>query len=365
MREWFDFLHPGWLWLLLLLPGWLWFELGYKRRRRPHLPHPRLDLLRQASGGRNWLAWAPLILRGLLLAVVIVTLAQPRLAHRREKVVEEHNPDTEPEEDLIEKKEELHGIDIMIAIDVSGSMQAIDLQPTNRLEAAKQVALNFIAERTSDRIGLIAFSDVATTRCPLTSSYPILERLMGGIHIDNEQNGTSIGTGLAMAVARLRNSKAKSKVVILVTDGRNNTGEVQPEDAARMAALYGIKVYPIGVGREGLVDFPLYDQRGRFVRYTKMNSDVDMQTRNSIAAITGTGRAARAQSTAQLAGIIEQINRLETTAIEEKKTELAVKSAHTEVYYVYTELFSWLLLLAALLVTAETTLRILLRKEAP
>ena len=365
MFSWLSFVHTGWLWLLAVIPLWLWFELGYKRKRRPRLPHPRLILLRQAAGGNSPWRWIPLALRGLLLAVVIVALAQPRLAHRRERVVHEHQPEAEPEEDLLEKTEELHGIDIVLAIDVSASMLAVDLQPTNRLEAAKQVGLNFIAQRTSDRIGLVSFSDFAVTRCPLTSSYSILEKLMNRIEIDPDRNGTSIGTGLAMAVARLRNSKARSKVVILITDGRNNTGEVQPEDAARMAALYGIKVYPVGVGREGLVDYPMLDNRGRFVRYTKIQSDVDMQTLNTIASITGTGQAARAQSTAELARIIEQINRMETTAIEEKKTELAIKSTHTEVYYVYTELFGWLLLAAAALGLAETTLRTLLRRETP
>ncbi|MCD4828864.1 MAG: VWA domain-containing protein [Candidatus Cloacimonetes bacterium] len=365
MISWLDFAHPAWLWALLLVPAWLWFELAWKRKRRPHLPHPRLDLLRAASGGNSAWRWIPLALRGALLVLIIVTLAQPRLAHQRERVVEENLPDAEPEEDLLEKMEELHGIDIILAIDVSASMRAVDLQPTNRLEAAKQVGLGFIAQRTSDRIGLVSFSSFAVTRCPLTSSYAILERLMNRIEIDPERNGTSIGTGLAMSVARLRNSQAQSKVVILITDGRNNTGEIQPEDAARMAALFDIKVYPVGVGREGLVDYPLHDSRGRFIRYTKINSDIDMQTLDAIAGITGTGRAARAQSTAELAQIIEQINRLETSAIEEKKTELVIKSAHTEVYYIYTELFSWLLLAAVALGLAETALRILLRRETP
>ncbi len=264
---------------------------------------------------------------------MITSLARPRIANKLQEITGK-------------------GIDIVLAIDTSGSMKAVDFKPTNRLESAKKVAQNFISERQNDRIGIISFAETAFTQCPLTLDYNILMQIMDLVEIDEEAKGTAIGMGLATAVGRLRSSKAKSKVIILITDGRNNAGEIDPRTAAELAATYGIKVYTVGVGKKGLVDFPV--QHPIYgLQYQKMQSDIDMETLDMIAKVTGTERARRATSSNELKQIIQRINELETT-------ELKIKN-----YYEYKDLFGQFLLIAMLLLIFEFIVRIVLRKEIP
>jgi Ca-activated chloride channel family protein len=268
----------------------------------------------------------------MIILLLVLSLARPRLAHKRQQITGK-------------------GIDIILAIDVSGSMKAIDFKPDNRLEAAKKVAVDFIEKRRNDRIGCIVFSENALTQCPLTLDYNILMTIMENIKINEEANGTAIGMGLATAVARIRESEAKSKVIILITDGRNNAGEIDPITAADFAATYGIKVYPIGVGSKGLVDYPVQTPYG--IQYQKVKIDIDMDTLNKIAEITGTERARLATNTAELEAILGYIDQME-------KTEIVIND-----YYIYQEMFWRYLLFAFALMMIEFLFRIVIKKEIP
>jgi Ca-activated chloride channel family protein len=243
------------------------------------------------------------------------------------------------------------GIDILLAIDISGSMKAVDFQPTNRLEAAKKVAAEFIDKRVNDRIGVIIFSDNAFTQCPLTLDYNILMNLLEKIQINEEPSGTAIGMGLATAVARLKDSEAKSKVIILITDGRNNTGEIDPFTAAELAQTFGIKVYPVGVGSKGEVDYPYNTVFG--VRYKKVKIDIDMDALNKIAEITGTERARLAQNTGELEAIIDYIDELE-------KSEIEIQN-----YYQYKEMFWYFLLVGLILLILRLFSGLVVFREIP
>lgn len=273
-----------------------------------------------------------MIIRVLTLTLLIIALARPRLADKKQQITGK-------------------GIDIILAIDVSGSMKAIDFKPVNRLEAAKKVATEFIEKRRSDRIGLIVFSENAYTKCPLTLDYNILMNIMDDVSIDEKANGTAIGMGLATSVARLKDSEAISKVIILITDGRNNSGEIEPLDAAGFAAAFDVKVYPVGVGSKGLVDYPMQTAFG--VRYQKVKIDMDMDSLDRIAEITGTQHARLAGNTDELQKILKNIDEME-------KTEIKIND-----YYIYYELF-WIYLLAAfILIIIEFIFRIVIRKQIP
>ena len=327
-----EIMYPNWFWALLLLLPYLAFEIFYKDKKKVRLLFSRVDLLKETAKRSSWLRFLPVILRSLIIILLIISLARPRIANKKTQITGK-------------------GIDIILAIDVSGSMRAVDFKPVNRLEAAKKVAEEFIQNRKNDRIGLVTFSDNAFTQCPLTLDYNILMTLLEKIQIDEEANGTAIGMGLATAVARLKDSKAKSKVIILITDGRNNTGEIDPFTAAELAETYGIKVYTIGVGSKGPVDFPVQTPFG--IQYRKVNIDIDMNTLNKIAQMTGTEKARRATNTAELKLIMKHIDKME-------KTEIKIKN-----YYQYEELFFKFLIAALILLLAEFFVRIVFRKEMP
>ncbi|MBL7149140.1 MAG: VWA domain-containing protein [Candidatus Cloacimonetes bacterium] len=327
-----EFVHPDWFWALLVLIPIILYELFVKQKRKVRLLHSRIELLCKVAGRSSILRFVPIILRCIAIIFLIITLARPRLAHKKQQITGK-------------------GIDIMLAIDVSGSMKAVDFQPKNRLEAAKRVAIDFIDNRHNDRIGLIVFSENAYTQCPLTLDYNILMSIMTDMKINEEASGTAIGMGLATAVARLKDSEAKSKVIILITDGRNNAGEIDPFTAADLAATFGVKVYCVGVGSKGLVDYPFQTPFG--IRYQKVNIEMDMNTLNKIAEITGSERARLATNTAELKAIIEYIDKLE-------KTELKIND-----YYIYQELFWRYLIFAFVIILLEFTFRIVIRKEIP
>lgn len=327
-----EFMYPNWFWCLFIIIPFLVYEIFFKQKRQVRLPHSRLALLKEAAVHNSFLRFLPIILRILTICLIIIALARPRLANERQSVKGK-------------------GIDIMLAIDVSGSMQAVDLKPSNRLEAAKNVAKKFIEKRKNDRIGVVVFSENSFTQCPLTLDYNVLNSVIDNIEIDNEANGTAIGLGLATAVARLKDSEAKSKVIILITDGRNNAGEIDPLGAADLAATFGIKVYPVGIGKEGMVDFPVQTSFG--VRYRKVNIEIDMETLNEIAKICDTDRARRATNSDEFLAILNHIDKLEKTEIE------------IENYYEYQELFWYFLLAVLVLLFFEIFLKLVIIREIP
>jgi Ca-activated chloride channel family protein len=240
------------------------------------------------------------VLRLLALSSLIIALARPR------KV------------DISSQTKSTKGIDIVMAIDVSGSMLAKDLKP-NRMEALKKVATRFVEGRPNDRIGIVVYAAEAYTKNPVTSDKAVVQESLRGIKYDNViQDGTGIGMGLTTAVNRLKDSKAKSKVIILLTDGVNNAGFIEPETASQIAKEYGIKVYTIGIGTNGNAMFPYaYAPNGGFL-FKMMPVEIDVNLLQAIARNTG-GKYYRANSNDKLESIYNEINKLETTEIQELK----------------------------------------------
>jgi Ca-activated chloride channel family protein len=213
-----------------------------------------------------------------------------------------------------ETKTETDGIDIVLAVDISTSMLARDFQP-DRLTAAKEVAAQFVANRQGDRIGLVVFAGEAFTQTPLTTDQSSLQTLLGRLRSGVVEDGTAIGNGLATAVNRLRESDSKSKIIILLTDGVNNRGQIAPLTAADIAKEQGIKVYTIGVGRNGTAPYPVFDERGRELYTVDMKVEIDEKMLSEIAEKTG-GEYFRATDKTSLEGVYEQINKMEKSKIE-------------------------------------------------
>ena len=294
------------LFLFLILPFVVYYSL---KRKRVSVNSPTVSYMKRMLGDANIVRHVPLFFRLIALSFIIFALARPQHGRSYERVTTK-------------------GIDIVLVIDVSGSMAAIDLQPKNRLQAAINVADNFIRGRENDKIGLVAFSKYAYVQCPLTANHTILLAQLHRLHLGMIEDGTAIGLGLASAVNSLKNSKAKSKVVILLTDGRNNAGEIDPITAGQIAAALGIKVYTIGVGSRSVVLFP-YKVPGLGTRYIKMKSDVDEKTLRKIAEETG-GMYFRADNTEALKNIYRRIDRMEKTKIIVKK-----RTIYRELYAKY------------------------------
>ncbi len=320
------FLNPGFLWLLLFLipiPFWNYYK---KPEQSPALKISSLQGFKHSKS-----VWAVLkpylfVLRLLALALIIIALARPRTV------------------DISSQTKTTKGIDIVMAIDVSGSMLARDLKP-NRMEALKRVAQGFVTDRQNDRIGLVVYASEAYTKTPVTSDKAVVLDALRGVKYDrNLQDGTGIGMGLSTAVNRLKDSKAKSKIVILMTDGVNNAGFIEPETASDIAQQYGIKVYTIGIGTNGMAEFPYAIAPNGSFLFRMMKVEIDEQLMKNIAAKTG-GKYFRATSNSKLESIYKAINKLETTEIEELK------------FYDYDEKFRPLVLLAGLLLLIEIVLR--------
>ena len=323
------FEYPGLLWLLalplLLVAHYLWQELGGRR------PHMRVSSLQPwLAGGRSTLAWLrhlPFILRIAALCLIIVAIARPRSSTETEKV------DTE-------------GIDIVFAMDVSTSMLARDFTP-DRISAAKDIAVEFIAQRPSDRMGIVVFAGESYTQCPLTTDRATLINLMKDVQTDLIEDGTAIGNGLATAIARMMDSDAKSRVVILLTDGVNNRGEIAPATAAEIAKTYGVRVYTIGLGTQGEAPYPVMTPWGVEVR--NMPVEIDEDLLKSVAEATG-GRYFRATDNTKLAEIYSEINQME-------KVRTTVDS-----FPVYKELFGKYALWALVCLLLELVLKLFLRR---
>ena len=283
--------YPGLLWLLvipaLLVVHYIWLELA---QRHPHL---RVSTsVPWKLGGTPFMAWLrhlPFLFRLAAIVLVIIALARPRISE------ETTNVDAE-------------GIDIVLAMDVSTSMLARDLYP-DRINASKDIAVEFISQRKSDRIGIVVFAGESFTQCPLTTDKRTLVNLMNEVSTGIIDDGTAIGNGLATAVARLTESDAKSRVVILLTDGVNNSGEVAPQMATEIAKQYGIKVYTIGVGKEGMAKYPVMTPWG--VQLQDVEVEIDEPLLKDISQATG-GKYFRATDNTSLAEIYNEINQMET-----------------------------------------------------
>ena len=305
--KWFsglEFAQPGFFWLLLIIPlmvAYYWWRnsklqgtLGMSTTKSFALAHKsQMHIFRHYS----------IVLRCLAFIAIIVALARPQSAMSWE------NETTE-------------GIDIMIASDISGSMLSEDFKP-NRLEAGKNIAIDFIKARPDDRIGLVIFSGESFTQCPLTIDHDVLINLFADIHNGMIDDGTAIGMGLATAINRLKDSEAKSKVIILLTDGVNNTGSIPPITAAEIAKQFNIRVYTVGIGTNGSAPYPVKDQFGN-THYQMIPVDVDEKTLTQIADITG-GKYFRARNNTELTQIYSQIDKMEKVKIAvtqyHKKTE--------------------------------------------
>jgi Ca-activated chloride channel family protein len=308
------FLQPEWFWLLALLP----VILFWRGRRGPvaAIEYSDVGIAREASRASRsrvgrWLWLLPLV-AGVLM---IVGLARPQRAHSRTEVT-------------------ANGIDIVLALDVSGSMQALDFEidnrRLNRIEVVKSVVSKFIEERPNDRIGLIAFAGAPYLVSPLTLDHDWLQQNLERVNIGAGDDGTAIGSAIAAGVNRLRTTPAKSKVVVLLTDGMNNTGKIAPLSAAEAAKALGVKVYTIGVGVRGKAPIPVKDEAGN-MHVVMAKVDVDEKTLQTVADQTG-GKFYRATDTDSLQQIYEQINRLERTAQTVQKFER------------YEELYQWALI---------------------
>jgi Ca-activated chloride channel family protein len=321
---------PAWLALLVALPlAWWWA----RRRRREALVLPALA--RAGTLPRTWrerLRWAPDALRALAFAGMVLALARPQeLAAGRPLTTS--------------------GVDIVLTIDASGSMKAEDFQPRNRLEVAKQAAIDFIAERPSDRLGLVTFAGQAVTQAPLTLDHQAVEGSIRRIEIGGLADGTAIGTALATAVNRLRVSDARSKVVILLTDGVNNAGQIDPLTAAQTAQALGVRVYTIGVGTTGEAPYLLDDPRfGR--RYVRVVVRIDEDILREVAGRTG-GRYYRATDPEALSQVYAEIDRLERSPLSGRRPVARV------------DRYAWLLAVALGLVVAEGVLRGTLFRRLP
>ena len=291
----FRFEDPLLLLLLAGVPPVGWWYVVRGRRRRESLTHPDVAGLRRASGSEGrWLRHMPAVLRGLAVVFLVVALARPQAGVTGENVVTE-------------------GIDIALALDISSSMLAEDLSP-NRIEAAKAVAAEFVAGRGADRIGLVIFAGKAFTQAPLTLDHSVVESLIGELEVGMIEDGTAVGMGLATAVKRLQASQAASKVVVLLTDGRNNRGEIDPVTAAQAAQALGVRVYTIGAGSRGTARVPVTDRFGD-TRYATVRVDVDEPTLRATAEATG-GRYYRATDRESLEAIYSEIDELETTEMQ-------------------------------------------------
>jgi len=283
--------NPYYLYLLLLIiPAVVWYVLRRKKRYATLQVSNSFAFEGLKLSWKNRLEHVPFALRMLAFILIILVLCRPQSSNSFQNVTTE-------------------GIDIVIALDISSSMLAEDLRP-NRLEAAKKVASNFISGRPNDNIGLVLFAAESFTQCPLTTDHTVLLNLFGSIKSGLIEDGTAIGLGLANAVSRIKDSQAKSKVIILLTDGSNNRGDIDPITAAEIAKTFGIRVYTIGVGRKGKAPYPFQTAYG--IQYQNIDVDIDEPPLRQIAQTTG-GEFYRATSTNSLSSIYQKIDQLEKT----------------------------------------------------
>lgn len=326
------FEYPELLWLeavpALLVLHYLYMEFAGRN------PHMRVSAaapwLLHGKTFMNALRHVPFVLRIFALSMIVVAIARPRSSEKVERI------DTE-------------GIDIVLAMDVSTSMLARDFNP-DRISAAKDIAIEFIAQRPSDRIGIVAFAGESYTQCPLTTDRATLINMMKELSTELIEDGTAIGNGLATAVARMKDSDAKSRVVILLTDGVNNRGEITPQMAAEIAQTYGVRVYTIGVGAEGTAPYPVMTPWG--VEIQKVKVEIDEALLKDIADATG-GRYFRANDNTKLLEIYSEINKMETSRTT------------VDSFPIYKELFTGYALAALAALLLELLLRMFVIRRLP
>lgn len=326
MFEGIEFVNKEFFWLLLLIPiAILWYLRTYKKQS----PELRISSVKGFKAGSSILPKLRhilIVLRVIAIALMVIALARPRTV------------------DVSTRTKTTRGIDIVMAIDVSASMLAKDLKP-NRLEALKVVASDFIQDRPNDRIGLVEYAGESYTKTPITSDKSIVLRSLRDIEYNTIiEGGTAIGMGLATSVNRLKDSKALSKVIILLTDGVNNSGFIDPKIASELAIEYGIKVYTIGIGTNGMALSPIGILPNGNFQYGRIQVEIDEELLKEIAEVTS-GRYFRATDNEKLEEIYEEINKLEKTDIEEFK------------FYNYEEEYRPFLLWAAVLIFLEFLLR--------
>ena len=327
MFEGIEFLNKEFFWLLLLLPlALLWYFFKNKKQTA----ELKISSLKGFKVTNSWLPKVKHVLfalRLIALTFLIIAIARPRTV------------------DVSTKTKTTRGIDILMAIDVSASMLAKDLQP-NRLQALKKVAAEFIKGRPNDRIGIVEYAGESYTKTPITSDKNIVLQALNDIRFNKIiEGGTAIGMGLGTSVNRLKDSKAKSKVIILLTDGVNNSGAMNPKIASELAVEFGIKTYTIGLGTNGMALSPIgIKQNGQF-QYGRVKVEIDEALLKEIADVTG-GKYFRATNNKKLAEIYDEINKLEKTEIEEFK------------FYNYEEKFRWFVWVAGILLLFELLLRI-------
>lgn len=318
-----EFLHPNYLYLLfILIPLIVWYVMRLSKAQAPFKLASTQAFKGMKPGLRVYARHLPFVLRMLAIALIIIVIARPQAVNSWEET-------------------ESQGIDIAMALDVSGSMLSQDLQP-NRLEAAKKVAAEFITDRPNDNIGLVIFAGESFTQCPLTTDHTVLLNLLNKVDFGLIEDGTAIGLGLANAVNRLKDSQSDSRVVILLTDGTNNRGQIAPLTAADLSRSYGIRVYTIGVGTKGMAPTPVQTPFG--IRMQNMPVDIDEKTLTEIAAITG-GQYFRAEDTEGLRKVYEEIDAME-------KYLISVQNVTRR-----QELFLWFAIGALALIVIELLLR--------
>jgi len=322
------FNNPEYLWLLLILiPLVLWYIFKQFKSDASMQISTTEPFSKMPKSRKHYLFHLLFLLRMLVVILLILVIARPQLSNHFQT-------------------ETTEGIDIMLSLDISGTMLAEDLRP-NRLEAAKNVATEFVSSRPNDNIGLVVFAGESFTQCPLTNDHAVLVNLFQGVQYGMIEDGTAIGLGLANAVSRIKDSQAKSKVIILLTDGSNNAGDVAPLTAAEIAQSFGIRVYTIGVGTRGVAPYPVQTPVG--IRYQDLPVDIDEDMLREVASLTG-GQYFRATDTNNLKSIYQEIDQLE-------KTKLSVRqySKKNEVYLPF--LLAAFFLLLAELVLRHTFLR--------
>ncbi len=302
------FARPGFLWLLLIVPlllGWYLWKNKIFQGEVKYSGFPGLE--KSGKTFKATLRHFIYIFRLLAISAVIVALARPQKTNS-------------------DKQVNVEGIDIMLAVDISGSMLAEDLKP-NRIEAAKEVAADFISKRPNDRIGLIAYSGVAFTQSPLTIDHAVLQTLLSKLKNNMVSDGTAIGDGLGLSVERLRHSESISKVVILLTDGINNMGFIDPAMAAQIASEFGIRIYTVGVGKKGKAPYPFKTPFG--IQYDYVDVEIDEPLLQNIAETSG-GKYFRAVDNRSLKEIYDEIDAMERT-----KIEVAYFTHHTENFHFF------------------------------
>ena len=325
------FNNPEYLFfLLVLIPVVFWYikEMHHSDASLQISSHRNLQMKQKTL--KIKLLHVPFVLRCLAITMVVIALSRPQASNSW-------------------RTESTEGIDIMLTLDISGTMMAEDLKP-NRLEASKAVASEFILSRPNDNIGLVVFAGESFTQCPLTTDHAVLINLFNGVNYGLIEDGTAIGLGLANAVNRIKDSKARSKVIILLTDGSNNRGDIAPITAAEIAQSFGIRVYAIGVGSYGKVNIPVQTPLG--LQYQLMDSEFDEKSLQNIATMTG-GQYFRATNNNKLRSIYQEIDQMEKTKIDVREY-----NKKNEEFYIFA-------IVALLLLVAEVLLRNTVLKRIP